>query len=182
MGPTLTSCTYLRACIDETLRLSPPVGTALWREVRAGGALIDGHLIPVGCDVGTPIYSIHHNPAYYPDPFTFLPDRWIVGEGVARAQAAHTPFSIGPRGCIGKGLAMAELGLTMATVLWMLDFRTMPGPDGRLGEGVTGSSSSRWRHREKELQLHDHVTSAKKGPLLQFRPRASLNAPRAIFA
>ncbi|RFU28638.1 hypothetical protein B7463_g7707, partial [Scytalidium lignicola] len=171
LGSKLTSCTYLRACIDEVLRLSPPVGSALWREVRPGGAVVDGHFIPAGCDVGTPIYSIHHNASYYPDPFTFLPERWL-GDGAKLAQSAYTPFSLGPRGCIGKGFALVELQLAMATVLWKLDFRVAPGPDGRAGEG-TSSSASPWRRREKELQLYDHITGAKRGPLLQFRERTA---------
>ncbi|TEY71251.1 hypothetical protein BOTCAL_0097g00050 [Botryotinia calthae] len=36
-GPKITSLKYLRACIEEALRMSPPLGSALWREVRPGG-------------------------------------------------------------------------------------------------------------------------------------------------
>ncbi|EHK97881.1 putative Cytochrome 67 [Glarea lozoyensis 74030] len=105
-SPELNSCHYLRAVIDESMRLSPPVGGILPREVLAGGLEIDGHHIPAGTVVGVPHYAIHHNPSYYPDPFTFNPDRWIAEspaetkDTVALAQSAFCPFSVGPRGCI----------------------------------------------------------------------------------
>lgn len=50
--------------------MSPPGGGPLWRELHTGGAVIDGVYIPEGYDVGVGIHSIHHNPAYYPEPFT----------------------------------------------------------------------------------------------------------------
>src|ERR1700761_282778 len=65
-GPKLTGCHFLRACIDEAMRMSPPVGGALPRRVLPGGMIVDGRNIPEGVDVCVPHYTIHHNPAYYP--------------------------------------------------------------------------------------------------------------------
>lgn len=171
----LASCTYLRACIDESMRMAPPIASALFREVEPGGALVDGKFLPTGCDIGTCIYSIHHNPAYYPNPFVFSPERWLMHEDgsnketVALAQSAFTPFSIGPRSCIGKSLALMELTSVLAHVLYQFDFRTAEGKEGTLGEGRLGAE--RGRHRVEEFQLYDHLTAAKKGPLVQFRAR-----------
>jgi cytochrome P450 len=171
MGTSLTSCTYLRACIDETMRISPSVGSALWREVDTSGAEIDGLYVPAGCNVGTGIYSIHHHPDYYPEPFKFKPERWLVKEkGTTRedvevAQSAFNPFSTGPRGCIGRGLALAEMQLLMATLVWTFDFRSV----GKVGEGRVGAELG--REKPWEFQLRDHVTSAKEGPIIQFRER-----------
>jgi cytochrome P450 len=175
LGPTLTSCTYLRACIDETMRISPSVGSALWREVERPGAEIDSVYVPGGCDVGTGIYSIHHNPDYYPDPFNFKPERWLVAEDgvtaddLALAQSAFNPFSLGPRGCIGRGLALAEMQLLMATILFRFDFKKQ----GNEGEGKIGAELG--RDKPWEYQLRDHVTSAKEGPIIQFRERVLSN-------
>ncbi|KAL8827689.1 MAG: hypothetical protein Q9191_003034 [Dirinaria sp. TL-2023a] len=172
IGPTLNSCKFLRACVDETMRMSPSVGSSLAREVQEGGAVVDGEYVPAGCDVGVPIYSIQHHPAYFSDPFTFSPERWLVGEqgstkdSVALASSAFTPFSMGPRGCIGKGMALTEMMLTMATVLWTLDFKMA------IGDSAGGNANAEWgRHRPNEFQLKDHVTAARDGPLLHFRPR-----------
>ncbi|OOF94194.1 hypothetical protein ASPCADRAFT_208737 [Aspergillus carbonarius ITEM 5010] len=183
LGPRLSSCVYLRACIDESLRMSPPAGSALWREVGPGGATFDGHFIPGGYDVGTGIYSIHHNENYYPEAFTFRPERWILSgaegdtdsvgaadrEGLSKAQGAFNPFSIGPRGCIGKGLALAELTLGIATMLWRYEFALGDGKGMKLGAGAKGLGVG--RERENEYQLYDHITASKEGPMVCFRER-----------
>ncbi|KAI1812505.1 isotrichodermin C-15 hydroxylase [Poronia punctata] len=182
-GQQLNSCHYLRACIDEAMRMSPSVGGIPPREVLPGGITIDGELVPAGVVVGTPHYTIHHNAAYYPQPFAYVPERWIVGASasskmisdgvitdrdVALAQSAFCPFSIGPRGCIGKGLAYIELMTTLARVLFLYDMRKSAGFDP-----AEGSPELDWgRHRPEEYQLIDQFTSLKQGPMVEFRRRA----------
>ena len=165
-GPILSSCKYLRACIDETLRISPSAGSALWREALKGGAAIDGIFIPEGYDVGVCVYAIQHNPAYYPDPFRYSPERWLSNDDSFKsAQNAHTPFSIGPRGCIGKSLAIMELMMTIAMVVYIFDFKVAEGEEV-IVHGPDGAME-----QSDEFQLKDHITAAKNGPVLQFRRR-----------
>lgn len=151
MGGTLNGCTYLRACIDEALRLCPPAGSALWRQVLKGGIRVDGNFIPEGYDIGTGLYAVHHNPAHFPDPAKFIPERFTDPEV---SNAAFAPFSVGPRSCIGKSLALTELLLTMAHVLFAFDFKKAE-EDGEAKLFVT----------------RDHITAVKDGPLLRFRAR-----------
>ncbi|KAI6350643.1 hypothetical protein MCOR25_010514 [Pyricularia grisea] len=156
MGPKLNSCVFLRACIDEALCMSPPVGGALWREVGPGGITVDGLHLREGIDVGTGIYSLHHSEVYHRQPFSYLPERWLGGGAwtkveMAQARAAFVPFSVGPRGCVGKGLAYHELMLALAKVLHRVDFRHA---DDHEAAG--------------EYLLSDHVTGAKTGPFLVF--------------
>lgn len=173
-GSTLNSCIYLRACIDEAMRLSPSVGSLLPREVLRGGLNVDDHHIPEGIVIGTPHYALHHNAEYYPEPFKYCPERWIIdprtGVGEKDVELAHSAFctfSIGPRGCIGKGLAYMELMSALARTLFMYGMRLAPGTS--LGEGKPGLE---WgRHRPSEFQLKDTFTSMKDGPMVQFRPR-----------
>ncbi len=173
-SPTLNSCIYLRAVIDEAMRLSPPVGGILPREVLPGGIDIDGLHLPEGVVVGTPHYALHHNPDYFPAPFTFNPDRWIpdsspevTKDAVAIAQSAFCPFSIGPRGCIGKGLAYAELMTSLARIVFMYDMKLADGTS--VGEGRLDME---WGRQGKgEYQLRDSFTSLKDGPYVQFRAR-----------
>jgi cytochrome P450 len=183
LGSALNSCTYLRACIDESLRLSPPAGSALWREVVGEGVSIDGMWFPSGTEVGTCIHAIHHNPNYYPQPYEYKPERWLSAKGgpkfteqgridsdeVLLAKSAFNPFSIGPRGCIGKGLANVELMLALATLLCRFDFRATEGANRKIGEGGVGMGKG--RERVLEFQLFDHVTAAKDGPMVEFMER-----------
>lgn len=173
-GPELSSCTYLRACVDEALRMSPPNGGALTREVLAAeGAMIGGHHVPRGCNVGVPLYAIHHDARYYPQPFAYRPERWLEDDGtggsVEKARHAFNPFSLGMRGCLGKGLAYHEVMTTVATVLYLGDFRFAEGELGRVGRGVPGAAYG--RHRANEYQLRDHITGQKQGPWLCFTRR-----------
>jgi cytochrome P450 len=160
----LNSCTYLRACIDETLRMSPAAGSSLWREVQKGGITLNGAYIPEGCDVGVGVYSIQHNPKYWPEPSRFNPDRWLkTKSGAIKAtdgKGAYMPFSIGSRSCIGKGLAIAEAMLALATFIWKFDFKDAEFEGGHTLDQNPG-----------EFELHDHVTGAKNGPILRLRLR-----------
>ncbi|KAF4458051.1 Cytochrome P450, E-class, group I [Fusarium austroafricanum] len=165
LGRVLNECVFTRACIEESMRLSPPAASALWRQVLGGGQIVDGHVIPAGCNVGVGIYAIHHNELYYPDPFVFNPDRWL--QNAKQAQSAYNPFSVGPRSCIGKGFAMAELMLSVATILAKFDIRRAPGDEGCIGQGNVEDEDG--RRLVDEYQLHDHVTAFKQGPILQFR-------------
>lgn len=153
--------------------MSPPVGSVLWREAEDQGGEVDGVYIPPGCVVGTGIYSIHHNEAYYSDPFTFRPERWTDDpkEAQRSARAAAAGFGTGPRTCLGKDLALQQTMLAIATVLQRMDFSRVGGEKGRVGEGREGAE---WgRERPDEFQLVDHLTGSKNGPFLQFTARAS---------
>lgn len=162
LGPRLNSCVNLRACLDESLRLSPPGGSALWREVEAGGAVIDGQFIAQGCDVGVGMYSIHHNARYWTDPHTFEPQRWL--QDGKQARRAYVPFSSGPRSCVGKPLAIAQVMLTFARLLFEFDMRRADSIPtwARPGDAETIPA---------EYSLKDHVSGKGKGPWLQYRSR-----------
>ena len=174
MGPQLTSCHYLRAVLDESMRLSPGVGGVLPREVLPGGLQVKAHHFPEGTVVVTCHYSIHHNEAYYPDPFIFKPSRWIAdsdndttSSSVELAKSAFCPFSIGPRGCIGKAMAYAEMSILLARVVWLFDMRLKEG--STLGEG--NPALGKGRTRRNEFQLYDKFVSMTDGPLVEFKMR-----------
>ncbi|KAH8803028.1 cytochrome P450 [Xylogone sp. PMI_703] len=169
-SPALSSCHYLRACIDEALRLCPPVSGAQWREVEYGGAKIDNHFVPAGVDVAVGAYAIHRNPAYYPEPFSYRPERWLEdGPELTAAQAAFCPFSIGPRGCTGKYLAYRIIYIVLASVLFAFEFELAEGEAGKLGEGQPGTGIG--KDRIEEFQIRDQWTSAVSGPVLAFKKR-----------
>lgn len=168
-GQRLSACHYLRACINESLRLSPPVGGLMAREVLTGGLEVDGHLFPKGVEIETPHYALHHDEEYYPEPFLYKPERWLAAEGseAATARSAFCPFSIGPRGCVGKTMAYHELMIVMGRVLWEFDIRL----DDRSELRKASDGWKGFRQRADEYQLYDTFSSKSMGPQMQFRPR-----------
>lgn len=180
-GTKLNSCQYLLACIDEALRMSPPVTGTLWRKPdiqkqRKQPFIVDGHVIPPGTEVGVSIYTLHHDPQIFSEPWEFRPERWLEtpdasGEADDKAQMhqAFAAFSVGSRGCAGKAMAYLESRLAIAKVLWHLNFERAPGLLGESGGGSTGCK--RGTGRKDEFQLHDIFSSAHDGPHLVFRTR-----------
>jgi cytochrome P450 len=163
-GPALGDIKYLRACIDEAMRLAPPVPGILPREVLEGGMDVDGMHFPAGTVVGVPIYALHHNPEYHPNPFKYDPMRWMEknekdanSEALQIAQSAFCPFSVGPRGCIGKGVAYLELTVALARTLWLYDLRLI---NPQFGTGPDGNYA-----------LEDIFVAEKQGPMVQFKKR-----------
>ena len=74
-GEKLAACSYLRACIDESLRLSPPVGGLLSREILPGGLRIQDDFFPAGTDIGTPHLALQRSPKIFRNPSAFDPQR-----------------------------------------------------------------------------------------------------------
>jgi cytochrome P450 len=176
-GDNIQALVYLRACVDESLRLAPPVPSHLPREVLAGGMTIDKQYFPQGTVVGVSPFTIHHNPEYFPNPFDFNPERWIVDEdsgvsveNVAMAKAAFCPFSLGPRGCIGKQVAYLEIMVALATLLYTYDIRLPRALRKQIGEGDL--ASPHWgRRRIGEYQLRDIFIADRNGPMVEFKAR-----------
>ncbi|KAI0200231.1 cytochrome P450 [Astrocystis sublimbata] len=175
-GPQLAACHYLRACIDESLRMSPPISANLWRkqvEEDSEPLFIDGHFIPRGTYFGVNVYALSHNEEVFPDSFTFKPERWLEAEenpagakDNARLPMLETfaSFSIGPRNCVGKPFAYLEISTMLAKTLWYFDFEPTSDPLGTIGEATA-------RGRPREFCTHDGFNSSHDGPFLNFTPR-----------
>ncbi|KAH8798742.1 cytochrome P450 [Flagelloscypha sp. PMI_526] len=117
----LAQAPYLNACIDETLRLFPPLLTQLSRTPASGsGKVIAEHFVPDGTTVFMPTVLMGRDPRYfYPNSTSFWPERWLTTERNANPEIIHntqafTPFSAGVTLCLGKQLAYRELRLVTA--------------------------------------------------------------------
>ncbi|KAK0122705.1 hypothetical protein ONS96_009740 [Cadophora gregata f. sp. sojae] len=160
-GPALTSCKYLKACIDEAMRMTPPLPGILPRVVLLGGIDIHGHSIPEGVEVGVSAYSLHHNSSYFPDSFEYRPERFLDAEAEDTLKY-FAPFSVGPRACIGRSLAYMEMMILLARMLLLFDMRAV----GNLGEGGKGEGVG--RERKSEYQVRDIFVCKKEGPVVEF--------------
>ncbi len=62
--------------------------------------------------------DLHFNPDVFDDPDAFRPERWEVGRDKRRVMDRFwIPFGKGPRACVGRELALAELVLVVGN-LW----------------------------------------------------------------
>ncbi|KAF3035061.1 hypothetical protein E8E11_005068 [Didymella keratinophila] len=120
----LSRLEYLGACIEEALRLYPPVAIGPPRTVPQGGATVCGRWVPGGTIVQAPMYSIQRSPTNFKDPDSFRPER-LLPEGQqmygSDRRDAMNAFSTGPRNCIGKNLAYHEMRLVLANILFNFD-------------------------------------------------------------
>lgn len=93
---------YFQACLEEGLRIHPPVPVGLLRTVPKGGDTIDGDWVEGGTSVSVCSWAAAHNAVHFRDPDLFIPERWLDDAYSTDVKRAMQPFSLGPRGCIGR--------------------------------------------------------------------------------
>lgn len=176
-GPKLSSCKYLKAVIQEGLRVTPPAPGDLGREVQAGGVVVDGEYFPEGTHVTTCVWALSYNEDVFSEPLKFRPERWIVGEkgatveSVELAERTLGAFSAGARGCIGKNLAWMEMSLLLARAAYLFEMRR--DPVNNLGGGDPNAKGPSLRRDPNQYQLFDTFVGQRDGPLIQLKKRTT---------
>jgi cytochrome P450 family 135 len=103
---------YLRAVINESLRLRPVVplaGRRLTTELE-----VDGYTLPVGTDVTPAIWLTHTRADLYPEPYAFRPERFLDARP---ATYGWVPFGGGVRRCLGAAFAELEMRVVLTELL-----------------------------------------------------------------
>lgn len=132
---TLTSVnqlSYMLACLNEGLRAFPPAASNLPREVHEGGETIAGGYVPEKTIVECQMYAMNYSSAHWKDANAFKPERFLHKydtQGNYEESSdpnddcfeALQPFNVGPRNCIGRNLAYAEMRLILARVIYDFD-------------------------------------------------------------
>ncbi|WP_228542113.1 cytochrome P450 [Nocardia sp. XZ_19_369] len=121
----LKRLTYLKMVLEESMRLYPP-GPYGAREISEDLRVGD-YSIPAGTTIFYPIWAVHLNPEYWPQPEVFRPERFSAAESAGRPRLAYIPFGLGPRSCEGAALAMVEAQLVLAVLLRRFRFELAPG-------------------------------------------------------
>ncbi|KAL6715592.1 hypothetical protein ACLMJK_006553 [Lecanora helva] len=121
---------YLSAVLAESGRVYPGALAGQPHIAPSGGASVCGQWIPEGTRVQMSQWAVYQSTANFSQPHRFIPERWLGDEGFSKDQKeAYQPFSVGPRNCIGKNLAQAELRLILANFLWAFDFQICESTD-----------------------------------------------------
>ncbi|GAM37655.1 cytochrome P450 monooxygenase [Talaromyces pinophilus] len=94
---------YMIACLNEALRMYPPVAVGLPRVVPGGGVQILGQYIPEQTFVAIPQWALYHREEYFAEPNAFHPERFLNDPKFSndRRDGIH-PFSLGARSCLGQ--------------------------------------------------------------------------------
>ncbi|GLA40869.1 cytochrome p450 [Aspergillus niger] len=113
---------YLRACIDEGLRLRPSIRGGLPRVVPKGGMMVSGEWLDEGTTVSVSTYTVHRDPDIFgADPERYIPERWLQPDA-RDMQRGFLAFSQGGRGCLGRNIAYFQMQLVIAALAWRYDF------------------------------------------------------------
>ena len=134
----LDSLPYLNAIIYESMRLIDVIESYQPRVVPQGGCILHGHHLLAGTVVSAQPYLIHRQRDVFPQPETFLPERWMLeGEALRALKKNLFVFSSGPRACVGKELALATIRITVARIYqeFMTELAREEGRPRRAWEG-----------------------------------------------
>ncbi|MFI4989710.1 MAG: cytochrome P450 [Solirubrobacterales bacterium] len=104
---------YLTATINEILRRRPVLPNAEPRLVKQP-IEVGGIRYEPGVVLFASAYLVHHDPAIYPDPYAFRPERFL---GQSPGTYTWIPFGGGRRRCIGASFALLEMKLVLRAAL-----------------------------------------------------------------
>jgi cytochrome P450 len=161
----LSALDYLQSVIVESLRLRPPV--AGLQRISSDRDILAGWSIPAGQAVGITLMPLHQNPEYFGErPEQFHPERYLdrdltvasVNESqrqcpfkrflTSHREDSNTTaktgvclpltFGDGARKCLGEHLAMYEMKVALAVLLYHFDFQIAPNFEAELELGKFG--------------------------------------------
>ncbi|XP_076416756.1 LOW QUALITY PROTEIN: cytochrome P450 3A13-like [Peromyscus maniculatus bairdii] len=111
----LVEMEYLDMVLNESMRIYP-VATRVNR-LSEKDAEINGVFIPKGTEVVIPIFVLHRNPKYWPEPEEFCPERFSKENKDRINPYTYLPFGHGPRNCIGMRFALINMKLAIVKIL-----------------------------------------------------------------
>lgn len=132
---------YLDMVLDETLRLYPPAWIGPRRCIKTYE--FEGVTVPKGTPVNYCSWASHRLPEVFPNPDSFIPERFTSEAKAKLPKGAYVPFGGGSRTCIGMRFGQMEIKLIASMLLqscsleldpaYMLSIRQMPTLSPRNG-------------------------------------------------
>ncbi|KAI5460996.1 cytochrome P450 monooxygenase [Mariannaea sp. PMI_226] len=117
MDSSIMNIDLLNGIVQEALRLYPPSPSHPTRVTPPEGTVIAGRFIPGNTQVIAPQYVIGRDERIFPRANEFIPERWYSLPELITDKSAIAPFSLGPMNCVGKGLALSNIRVTVALMV-----------------------------------------------------------------
>lgn len=128
---------FMTTCIMETLRLWSPIPNGTYRELIKDDYIIginnEKVILPKGTYVQIPNWSRHRNPELWgEDANIFNPDREFRDDEIWNGEVLSSynpsskrfsPFTYGPRDCIGKNFSQMEMRIILVHLLRKYSFQ-----------------------------------------------------------
>jgi cytochrome P450 len=152
---------YLTATVYEILRLRPVLPNAEPRLTKRAVKIGDVEY-PPGVALLASAYLVHHDPAIYPEPYAFRPERFL---GNAPGTYTWIPFGGGRRRCLGASFALEEMKIVIRAVVRRFELAPISG--------------------RREQTARRSITFSPSGGaslILRKRPRAETPAPALLPA
>lgn len=117
----------LRAVVTESLRLYPPAWVMSRRAARP--VVVAGQPVPEGALAIISPWQLHRRANVFVRPDEFDPGRFLASPP---PRQGYLPFGAGPRLCIGREVALAEMTAVIGTLLRRASFQpAQPAPQLR---------------------------------------------------
>ena len=147
----IDSLPLLHATLMETLRLHAPIPGAEPRITPGRGCTLAGYTdIPGNVRVSAMPYALHRNAAVFPEPKSWVPQRWLKPADAPELKEMlrwFWAFGSGGRMCIGSNLAIQEIKLIVAGIY--TNWRTVVVDD----EGIEEIDAYTVKPRSNRLML-----------------------------
>ncbi|XP_039312296.1 cytochrome P450 9e2 [Solenopsis invicta] len=126
---SLSKMPYMDMVISETLRKHPPavisdrVCTKKY-ELPPSQPGCKNVIIEAGSHVILPVFALHRDPKYFPNPNKFDPERFNNENKDNILPCTYLPFGFGPRMCIGNRFALMETKILIVQLLQKFILKT----------------------------------------------------------
>ncbi|XP_028160711.1 uncharacterized protein LOC114353086 [Ostrinia furnacalis] len=124
---TIQNMVYMDMFVSEVLRMWPAaiqlerVCHKDYNLGRPNKEATQDFIVRAGEVIVIPVYSIHRDPKYFPDPEKFDPERFSEENKHKIQPFTYLPFGAGPRNCIGSRFALCEVKVMLYQLLLQME-------------------------------------------------------------